>query len=88
VAPKLKPLSEAEANSITERNLHLFDVGNNLDYSKLRPLEVQELKEWWKKAKGTVAQKIGQVQKHWGYFSRNKELDLYGFGLKNPDEGG
>jgi hypothetical protein len=88
VTPKLKPLSEAEASSINVKDLHLFDVSDGLDYSKLQPLEVQELQEWWKKVKGTVTQKIGQVQKHWKYFPRNKELDLYRFGLKNPDEGG
>jgi hypothetical protein len=88
VAPQLKQLSEADPSSINAKNIHLFDVSEGLDYSKLQPLEIQELKEWWRKAKGTVAQNVSQVQKHWGYFPRNKELDLYGFGLKSPDEGG
>jgi hypothetical protein len=88
VAPQLKQLSEADPSSINAKNIHLFDVSEGLDYSRLQPLEIQELKEWWRKAKGTVAQNVGQVQKHWGYFPRNKELDLYGFGLKSPDEGG
>ena len=88
MAPKLRELSEAEEGSVTSKNIHLYDDADYLDYSKLQSLEAQELAEWWRKAKGTTAQKIEQVQKSWGFFPRNKELNLYGFGLKHPDKGG
>ena len=88
MAPRLKELTEAGDRFITSKNIHLYNATDHLDYSKLQPIEAQELAEWWRKAKGTTAQKIEQVQKTWGFFPRNNELNLYGFGLKHPDEGG
>jgi hypothetical protein len=85
VAPKPSIL-EADECSVDSKNLTDYEEFN-LDYGALTREELVEADAWWKKNKGTIRQKIEQLQRTKGFFPRNPQLYLYGFGLPEPGPG-
>jgi hypothetical protein len=85
VAPKPSIL-EADECSVDSKNLTDYEEFS-LDYSALTREELVEADAWWKKNKGTTGQKIEQLQRTKGFFPKNPQLYLYGFGLPEPGPG-
>ena len=79
-------INEADDCSVDQKNYSQYQEFQ-LDYSGLLDEEQVELVGWWKRTKGTPAQKIGIIQSTKGFFPRNRQLYLYGFGLPEPGVG-